>query len=82
MLVQLEHIMWDYFRQSLRLLIRHAHLGRRIATHASERIASGFRSVGPTPHPQKASPLGVYTLNHINHACLPTTHNIELFPTV
>ena len=59
MLVQLEHTMWDYSQQSLCLLIRHAHLGREATTHASERIAAGFRSVGPTPHSQKASSLGV-----------------------
>jgi hypothetical protein len=31
--------------------------------------------------PQKASPLGVSTINPINHAC-PPTHNVGLFPTI
>jgi hypothetical protein len=32
--------------------------------------------------PQKASPLGGCSLNLINHACPPTTHNVGLFPTI
>jgi hypothetical protein len=54
--------------------------GRRAVTHAPERIAAGFRSIGPKL-PQKASPLGVSALNHISHACPPTTHNVVLFST-
>jgi hypothetical protein len=60
---------------------RRVHPGRRAATHVPERIAAGFRSVGPTL-PQKASPLEVSILNHINHVCPPTTHNVGLFPTI
>ena len=32
--------------------------------------------------PQKASPIRGCTLNLINHACPPTTHNVGLFPTI
>jgi hypothetical protein len=60
---------------------RRAHPGRRATTHALARIAVGFRSLGPTL-PQKASPLGGCTLNHMNYACSSTTHNMRLFPTI
>jgi hypothetical protein len=59
---------------------RRAHPGCRAATHAPARIAAGFRSLGPT-RPQKASLLGGYTLNLINHAFPPSPHNVGLFPT-
>jgi hypothetical protein len=51
------------------------------ATHISERIATGFRSVGPILL-WKASPLECCTLNHIYHSCPPTPHNMELFTTI
>jgi hypothetical protein len=49
-------------------------------THVPERIAAGFRSLGPTL-PLKASLLGGCTLNHINYVCPPSPHNVGLFPT-
>jgi hypothetical protein len=60
---------------------RRAHPGCRAVTHASARIAAGFRSLGPT-RPQKASLLGGYALNLINHAFPPSPHNVGLFPTI
>ena len=46
----------------------------------SVRIAAGFRSLGPTL-PQKASLLGVATLNHINHVFPLSPDNVGLFST-
>jgi hypothetical protein len=56
------------------------HSGCPAATHAPARKTAGFRSLGPTL-PQKVSLLGGCTLNHINHACPPSPHNVGLFPT-
>jgi hypothetical protein len=60
---------------------RRAHPGCRAATHAPTRIAVGFRSLGPIL-PQKASPSGGCTFNHINHAFSLSPDNVWLFPTI
>jgi hypothetical protein len=53
---------------------RHTH------SNAQHRVLGLFGQHSPPP--KKASTFGECTLNHINHVCPPTTHNVGLFPTI